>query len=193
MRANAIAFHDRLGTQRPNPFDVPGARGSVDAGAGFLRHLRRAGADAARRTAHQDRLPRFDTRVLEQHLPRGNGDDRKARRCDVVERGGLERDLVGLDQRVLGIAADELVVRRAVHGIAEREHADADAERAATVPLMSEPRVKGSAWPRPLWPSRTSRSHGPTPAAFTTTSTSPASGTGRGISSSRMVSMPPDS
>ena len=114
LRANAIAFHDRLGTQRPNPFDVPGARGSVDAGAGFLRHLRRAGADAARRTAHQDRLPRFDTRVLEQHLPRGNGDDRKPRRCDVVERGGLERDLVGLDQRVLGIAADELVVRRAV-------------------------------------------------------------------------------
>jgi len=60
LRANAIAFHDWLGTQRPNPFDVPGARGSVDAGAGFLRHLRRAGADTARRTAHQDRLSQFD-------------------------------------------------------------------------------------------------------------------------------------
>ena len=27
LHANAIAFHDRLGTQRPNPFDVPDARG----------------------------------------------------------------------------------------------------------------------------------------------------------------------
>ena len=105
LRANAVAFHDRLGTQRPNAFDVPGARGSIDAGAGFLRHLRRAGADAARRAAHQDRLSRFDPRVLEQHLPRGNGDDGKARRCDVVERGGLARDLTGLDQRLFRPAA----------------------------------------------------------------------------------------
>jgi hypothetical protein len=57
---------------------------------------------------------------------------------------------------------------------------------------MSEPTVKGSAWPRPSWPSRASRSHGPTPAAFTATNTSPAPGTGQGVSSSRRASMPPD-
>ena len=74
-------------------------------------------------------MSRFDPRVLEKHLPRGDGDDRKPCRRDIVERGGLGRDLVGLDQRVLGIAADELVVCRAVHGVAEREHADAGAER----------------------------------------------------------------
>jgi len=74
-------------------------------------------------------LSPFDSRVLEQHLARGDGDDRKARCRDIVERGGLGRDLAGLDQRVLGIAADELVVCRAVHGVAERERTDAGAER----------------------------------------------------------------
>jgi hypothetical protein len=74
----------------------------------------------------------------------GDGDDRKARRRDIVEPGRLGRDLAGVDQRVLGIAADELVVCRAIHGVAECQHADAGAER-PTVPLTSEPRVKGSA------------------------------------------------
>ena len=74
-------------------------------------------------------MSRFDPRVLEQHLPRGDGDNGKARRRDIVERGGLGRHLAGLDQRVLGIAADELVVCRAVYGVAEREHTDAGAER----------------------------------------------------------------
>jgi len=85
LRANAVAFHDGLGTQRPHAFEIPGARGPIDAGASFLRHLRRAGADAACRAAHQDRLSRFDPRVLEQHLPRRNGDDGKARRRHVVQ------------------------------------------------------------------------------------------------------------
>ena len=89
MRAYAVAFHDGLGTQRPHAFDVPGARGTMDAGARFPGHLRRASADAARRAAHQDRLSRFDPRVLEQHLPRGDGDDGKTRRRDIVEPGGL--------------------------------------------------------------------------------------------------------
>jgi hypothetical protein len=57
LRANAVTFHDGLGTQRPHAFEIPGARGPIDAGASFLRHLRRAGADAACRAAHQDRLP----------------------------------------------------------------------------------------------------------------------------------------
>jgi hypothetical protein len=126
---NAVAFHDRLGTQRPNPFDVPGARAPVDASASFLRHLRCAGTDAARRATHQDRLSRFDPRVLEQHLPRGNGDDRKARGCNVIECGRLARDPAGLGQRVLGIASDKPVVCRAVDSLAEREHVDVGTER----------------------------------------------------------------
>jgi hypothetical protein len=31
LRANAVAFHDGLGTQRPHAFEVPGARGPRDA------------------------------------------------------------------------------------------------------------------------------------------------------------------
>jgi hypothetical protein len=127
LRASAVAFRDGLGTQRPYTFEVPGARGSIDAGTGFLCHLRRAGADAARRAAHQDCLSRCDPRIFKQHLPRGDGDDRKAGRRDIVERVWLGSDLAGLDQRVFGIAADELVVCRAVHGVAEREHPDAGA------------------------------------------------------------------
>ena len=100
----------RIALAAPHAFEVPGARGPIDASTGFHRHLRRTGADTTRPAAHQDRLSQFDPRVLEQHLPRGDGDDRKARRSNVVERGGLGRDLAGLDQRVLGIAADELVV-----------------------------------------------------------------------------------
>ena len=78
-----------------------------------------------RRAAHQDRLSRFDIGVLEQHLPRGNGDDWNARRRHVVERNRLACDVTGLDQRILAI---ELVVRCAIHGVAEREHADVGAE-----------------------------------------------------------------
>jgi hypothetical protein len=68
LRANAVAFQDGLGTQRPDAFEVPGACGPIDAGAGFLCHLGRAGADAACRAAHQDRLSRPDPRVLEQSI-----------------------------------------------------------------------------------------------------------------------------
>src|ERR1700756_4845084 len=51
----------------------------------------------------------------------GGGDDRKARRRHIIEPGGLWRDLAGVDQRVLGIAADEVVVCRAIHGVVARE------------------------------------------------------------------------
>jgi hypothetical protein len=179
----------RIALAAPHAFEVPGARGPIDASTGFHRHLRRTGADTTRRAAHQDRLSPFDPRVLEQHLPRGDGDDRKARRSNVVERGGLGRDLAGLDQRVLGIAADELVVCRAVYGVAERERPDAGAERGhCAADFGVEGQGKRLADP--------AFAHQPIPqsdaAAFTATSTSPAPGTGRGISSSRMLSMPPN-
>jgi hypothetical protein len=58
-RANAVAFQDGLGAQRPYAFDIPRARGSIHLGAGLPRHLRRAGADIGRCAAHRDRLSRF--------------------------------------------------------------------------------------------------------------------------------------
>ena len=56
--------------RRPHAFDVPGARGPIDAGAGFLRHLRRAGADATRRAAHQDGVQTSRARASPATAPR---------------------------------------------------------------------------------------------------------------------------
>jgi hypothetical protein len=70
LRANAIAFHDRLGTQRPNPFDVPGARGSVDAGAGFLNKVKHLLADV-----HADSVARdVDDEIRRAHASRARQD-----------------------------------------------------------------------------------------------------------------------
>jgi hypothetical protein len=64
-------------------------------------------------------LSQFDPRVLEQHLPRRDGDDRKARRSNVVERGGLARNLAGLDQPIFGIAPTNWSFIAPLYGIAE--------------------------------------------------------------------------
>jgi hypothetical protein len=58
----------------------------------------------------------------------------------------------------------------------------------STIPDRSEPRVSGGDGLTLLFPSLMRASHGPTPAATTRTSSSPAEGTGRGTSSIRTTS-----
>jgi len=59
---------------------------------------------------------------------------------------------------------------------------------ASTTPHRSDPSVSGSGCGRTLLPARIHPSHGPTPAALTRTSTSPAAGSDRAISSNAMTS-----
>src|SRR6185295_9212313 len=60
-------------------------------------------------------------------------------------------------------------------------------------PDRSEPRVRGSGCGRALLPALIQPSHGPTPAAWTLTRTSPGPGTGRGTRSNFMASGGPNS
>src|ERR1043166_3629059 len=61
----------------------------------------------------------------------------------------------------------------------------------STSPDTSDPSVSGSGWGRTLRPDLTSASHGPTPAAFTRSNTSPSPGAGRGTSSTTSASTSP--
>src|SRR5579863_10550198 len=50
------------------------------------------------------------------------------------------------------------------------------------MPAISDPKINGNVWWTPLFPSRMSASHGPTPAAFPRTRSCPPPGSGRGTS-----------
>src|SRR5687768_13344640 len=60
-------------------------------------------------------------------------------------------------------------------------------------PDRSEPKVRGSGWGRTLLPALIKPSHGPTPAAWALTRTSPGPGTGRGTRSNFIASGGPNS
>src|SRR5512145_2643631 len=60
-------------------------------------------------------------------------------------------------------------------------------------PDRSDPRVRGSGCGRTLLPALIQPSHGPTPAAWTLTRTSPGPGTGRGTRSNFIASGGPNS
>src|SRR5215470_988640 len=95
------------------------------------------------------------------------------------------------DDSILRLRPAKLSVRDAINLVAFPEIADAGAISSKT-PDRSDPSVSGGRGLTLVLPSRMRAPQGPTPAAMTRTSSSPAAGTGRGVSSTTITSGGPE-
>ena len=84
---------------------VGGASGADDVGAGLTCELGYHRTDYAGRAVREDALPRPETAVLEQSLPRGQARHRQARAHREVDIARQRREVARLDGHILGQGA----------------------------------------------------------------------------------------
>jgi len=107
---------------------VDSAAGADNVGAGLTCELRHHRSNCAGRAVREDALPRLETAVLEQSLPRGEARDWQARAHREVDVARQRREVACLDRHIfrqgavampVGEAEDSLSYRQSRRAVAE--------------------------------------------------------------------------